>query len=124
MSLTNIGGRHYHDNFIYEERGSIEFSNGSKVIQFRKMKLRFELSSNSKVHILYNVLCILLKIGMVKDLNLYFLGKRLNFSNISSCHNLLTFRSGFLMALFMTYSSSVMRGWSGVTPDAPFNDDR
>lgn len=60
----------------------------------------------------------------MENLNLYFGEERLHVSSISSYHSLLTFRSGFLMALFMMYSSSVMTGWSGVTPNSLFNDDR
>ena len=37
--------------------------------------MRFELSSGSKIHILYNVLYCKLKIGTVEDLNLTILLK-------------------------------------------------
>lgn len=58
-----------------------EFSNGSKALQFRRMKLRLNsVLSSSKVHVLYNVLCILLRIGVVEDLNLTLnFGERIKF---------------------------------------------
>lgn len=57
------------------------------------------------------------------NFNLVFAGDYISLAS-AAVVSLLTFRSGFLIALFMMYPSSVRRGWSGVRPNALSNADR